>query len=41
MARARDSGVDGAFLDLQYATSSVDESLSIAADVMSRVGALN
>ncbi|HWR49211.1 MAG TPA: TIGR03619 family F420-dependent LLM class oxidoreductase [Pseudonocardiaceae bacterium] len=38
VAQARDSGVDGAFLDLQYVTSSVDESLSLAADVMSKVG---
>lgn len=41
VAQARDSGVDGAFLDLQFATSSVEESLSIAADVISRVGALD
>ncbi len=41
VAQARDSGVDGAFLDLQFATSSVEESLSIAADVTSRVGALD
>ncbi|MDQ2791925.1 MAG: TIGR03619 family F420-dependent LLM class oxidoreductase [Actinomycetota bacterium] len=41
VAQARDSGVDGAFLDLQFATSSVDDSLSIAADVMSKAGALD
>ncbi|MGH3864984.1 MAG: TIGR03619 family F420-dependent LLM class oxidoreductase [Pseudonocardiaceae bacterium] len=41
LAQARDAGVDGAFLDLQYVTSSVDESLSIAADVIAKVGALD
>jgi probable F420-dependent oxidoreductase len=41
VAQARDSGVDGAFLDLQFATSSVEESLSIAADVIARVGPLD
>lgn len=41
VAQARDSGVEGAFLDLQFATSSVDDALSIAADVISRVGALD
>jgi hypothetical protein len=41
VAKARDSGVDGAFLDLQYVTASVDESLSLAADVMAKVGTLD
>ncbi|MGH4006827.1 MAG: TIGR03619 family F420-dependent LLM class oxidoreductase [Pseudonocardiaceae bacterium] len=41
VAQARDSGVDGAFLELQYVTSSVDESLSVAADVIAKVGALD
>jgi hypothetical protein len=38
VAQARDSGIEGAFLDLQYATSSVDESLSMAADVIAKIG---
>ncbi len=41
LAQARDAGIDGACLDLQYVTSSVDESLSIAADVIAKVGALD
>jgi probable F420-dependent oxidoreductase len=38
VAQARDSGVEGALLDFQFATSSVEESLSMAADVIARVG---
>jgi probable F420-dependent oxidoreductase len=41
VAQARDSGVEGAFLDFQFATSSVEESLSMAADVIARVGSLD
>lgn len=41
VAQAHDAGVDGAFLDLQFATSSVEESLSMAADVIARVGPLD
>ncbi|MEO7195768.1 MAG: hypothetical protein ABIZ05_13290 [Pseudonocardiaceae bacterium] len=40
VAQAQDAGVNGAFLDLQYVTSSVEESLSLAAEVMSKVGTL-
>ena len=40
VAQARDSGVEGAFLDFQFATSSVHESLAMAADVITRVGSL-
>lgn len=38
VAQARDAGVDGAFLDFQFATSSVAESLSMAGDVIARAG---
>lgn len=41
VARAHEAGVDGAFLDLQFATSSVEESLSLAADVIARIGPLD
>lgn len=41
VAQARDSGIDGAFLDLQYVTSSVEESLSLAAEMIAKVGALD
>jgi probable F420-dependent oxidoreductase len=41
VAQARDSGVDGAFLDFQFATSSVQESLTLATDVIARVGSLD
>ncbi|MBO0830371.1 MAG: TIGR03619 family F420-dependent LLM class oxidoreductase [Actinobacteria bacterium] len=40
VAQARDAGVDGAFLDFQFATSSVAESLSMASEVIARVGSL-
>lgn len=41
VAQARDSGVEGAFLDFQFATSSVQESVTMATDVIARVGSLD